>query len=258
MVSDVGGPPLPQPGDRPFRHLPEPTSETTSHRDAEAGHALVTPKRCAHQHGKITMDSEDDKTPLGIKIPDELEGLFGDPPLLEGEDPNRYWGLLAAMIREREPQSFSEWIYLHDTVSKLWEEQRLKRASTGLMRGEMFSALMYFLRKIHTDGRVDTKQDVFLQQLQIDYHLAKSSEVEKLAFKYFSNNPKERQEVVSLLARYGITPAVLQAKAAQQNSDAIQMFEAMGARRGKERRKLRQEDERLQRRRDSDKDLKKS
>jgi hypothetical protein len=204
------------------------------------------------------MDSEDDKTPLGIKIPDELEGLFGDPPLLEGEDPNRYWGLLAAMIREREPQSFSEWIYVHDTVSKLWEEQRLKQASTGLMRGEMFSALIYFLRKIHTDGRVDAKQDVFLQQLQIDYHIAKSNEVEKLAFKYFSNNPKERQEVVSLLARYGITPAVLQAKAAQQNSDAIQMFEAMGARRGKERRKLRQEDERLQRRRDSDKDLKKS
>jgi hypothetical protein len=59
------------------------------------------------------------------------------------------------------------------------------------------------------------------------------------------------------LARYGITPAVLQAKAAQQNSDAIQMFEAMGARRGKERRKLRREDERLQRRRDSEKDSKK-
>ena len=52
-----------------------------------------------------------------------------------------------------------------------------------------------------------------------------------MAFKYFSEKSREKQEVVALLARYGITPAVLQAKAAQQNSDAIQMFEAMTARR---------------------------
>jgi hypothetical protein len=42
-------------------------------------------------------DAKDEKTPLeklGIRIPDELDGLLGDPPLLEGEDPNLYWGLL--------------------------------------------------------------------------------------------------------------------------------------------------------------------
>ena len=101
------------------------------------------------------MDLEDEKTPLeklGIRIPDELDGLFGDPPLLEAEDPNLYWGLLAGMIRDRNPQSFPEWIYVYDMVHKLWEEQRLKRASTGLMRGEMFNALMYFLMKISADG----------------------------------------------------------------------------------------------------------
>jgi hypothetical protein len=164
--------------------------------------------------------------------------------------------LLAALIKEREPQSFSEWIYVHDSVNKLWEEQRLKRASTGLMRGEMFSALIYFLRKIYTDGQEPEQTEPFLRP--IDYQPPILSAVEKLAFKYFSKDSKERQEVISLLARYGITPEVLQAKAAQQNSDAIQMFEAMGARRGKERRKLRREDERLQRRRDAAKDSKKS
>ena len=51
------------------------------------------------------------------------------------------------------------------------------------------------------------------------------------------------------MERYGITPAVLQAKAAQFNSDAIQMFEAMIARRERGRRKLRKEDERRGRRR---------
>ena len=205
------------------------------------------------------MDFEDEKTPIekmGIKIPDRLEGLFDDPPLLEGEDANLYWGLFGAMIKDRNPQGFSEWIYVHDTVNKLWEEGRLKRASTGLMRGEMFSALMYFLRQIHTDGQEpeQTEQTNFLQP--IDYQPPKPSAAEKLAFKYFSKNPDERQEVILLLARYGITPAVLQAKAAQQNSDAIQMFEAMIGRREKGRRKLRREDE-LHQRRGSEKGAKK-
>ena len=78
-----------------------------------------------------------------------------------------------------------------------------------------------------------------------DGGLKKVGESKALAFQYFSEKPKEKSELVALLARYGITPAVLQAKAAQQNSDAIQMFEAMIARREKGRRKLRQEDERL-------------
>ena len=192
----------------------------------------------------LAKDAEDEKTPLeklGIRIPDELEALFGDPPLLEGEDPNLYWGLLAGMIRDRNPQSFPEWIYVYDMVHKLWEEQRLKRASTGLMRGEMFNALMYFLMKITADGG-----------------LPKIGEAKDLAFKYFSQNSREKQEVMALLARYGITPAVLQAKAAQQNSDAIQMFEAMIARRERGRRKLRKEDEGARRRRESAKDSKKS
>jgi hypothetical protein len=209
------------------------------------------------------MDLEDDKTPLeqlGILIPRELEGLFGDPPLLEGEDPDLYWGLLGAMIKDRQPQSFLEWTYVYDMVSKLWEEGRLKRASTGLMRGEMFSALMYFLRQIHTDGQDEEPEQgerYFLPPIHTDHHPAKLGEAEKLAFKYFSEKPKERQKVISLLAKYGITPAVLQAKAAQQNSDAFQMFEAMKARSEKERRKLHREDERLRRRRDSAKDSKK-
>src|SRR5579864_5487041 len=152
------------------------------------------------------MNAEDEKTSLeklGIRIPDEFDGLFGDPPLLEAEDPNLYWGLLAGMIRDRDPQSFDDWIYVYDMVHKLWEEQRLKRASTGLVRGEMFNALMYFLMNIGADGgltRIGGPRD--------------------LAFKYFSEKSREKQEVVALLARYGITPAVLQAKAAQQNSDA--------------------------------------
>jgi hypothetical protein len=100
------------------------------------------------------------------------------------------------------------------------------------MRGEMFSALMYFLQQIHADGK-ESEQTEQTFSLEVDPP-RKLSATQKLAFKYFSKDPKEKQQVTSLLARYGITPAVLQAKAAQQNSDAVQMFEAMGARRGRD------------------------
>jgi hypothetical protein len=189
------------------------------------------------------MDFENEKTPLdmmGITIPNELEGLFAEPPLLEGEDPNLYWGLVSAMVKDRNPQNFLEWTYVLDMVSKLWEEGRLKRLSAGLMQGEVLSALMYFLEKIQIN---DEPYQTFTAEQLSAYRHAKRREIEKLAFKYFSKDPKEKQEVVTLLARYGITPATLQAKAAQENSDAIQMFETMITRRQKSRRKDCQEDE---------------
>jgi hypothetical protein len=177
------------------------------------------------------MDFENEKTPLDmmrITIPNELEGLFREPPLLEGENANLYWGLLAAMIKDCKPQSFSDWIHVHDTVSNLLEEQRYKRVSTDLMRGEKFTALTYFLK-------------------QNDLNPALASE-------YFSEDPEERQEAVLLLTRYGITPALLQAKAAQANGAAIQMLENMTKRREKNRRKDRREDKQ---RRQADKDSQK-
>jgi hypothetical protein len=59
--------------------------------------------------------------------------------------------------------------------------------------------------------------------------------------KYFSKNAKEREEVRARLAQYDITPAELHAKAAQLNSEPIQMFERMITARANGRRMLRKE-----------------
>jgi hypothetical protein len=191
-----------------------------------------------------TLDIDQDLVPeipnqpnSRLKIPDQLAGIFGDPPLLQGEDPKLYQALLDAVIDDRQPKGFEDWIYVYETVTKLWEEQRLRRASAGLLRSGMFRALRYFLIAIHSDGG-----------------LPDFAEARELAFKYFHRDEKERKKVTSLLAQYGITPEALQAKAAQDNSDAVQMFEAMISRREKSRRKLRKEDQGLRRRRGSQKD----
>ncbi len=67
------------------------------------------------------------------------------------------------------------------------------------------------------------------------------------AASYFSDKLKVRNEIRSLLAQYGITLAELHAKAAQQNGEALQMFERMIAARERGRRKQRKEDERRRR-----------
>jgi hypothetical protein len=79
------------------------------------------------------------------KIPAQLRGLFCEPPLLEGEDPDRYWGLLAAVIDERKPVTASDWIAVNDLVTKLWEERLLRNASNALVRGGMLERLVGFV-----------------------------------------------------------------------------------------------------------------
>ena len=50
------------------------------------------------------------------RIPAQLKSLFC-------EDPDLYWGLLAAAIDEREPVTASDLIAVSDLVTKLWEER---------------------------------------------------------------------------------------------------------------------------------------
>lgn len=59
--------------------------------------------------------------------------------------------------------------------------------------------------------------------------------------KYFSASKKESDEIRSQLAKYGITEAELLARSAQNNSDAILMFEGLVSSRERSRRKLQSE-----------------
>jgi hypothetical protein len=191
---------------------------------------------------EITMEKDELDKPEFNKvldgIPDDLKGLFGEPLFLEGEDPELYRSLLAAMIEERQPQLATDWIAVHDEVNLLWEEKRFGRVSAGSIRGELLNALKYYLPLV-------------------DEELLPMPS-KKTALKYFSKNPKERQEVRTHLAQYGITPTELYAKAAQLNSEPLQMFERMIAARAERRRMLRKEAKRNSKRRNNNDGVSKS
>jgi hypothetical protein len=136
-----------------------------------------------------------------IKIPDEVKGLVGEPPLVAGENEEAYNRLLDAVVKERNPQSVMDRIDVYDFVNKLWEEQRLSRAIAGLISGGLPKALKYFLEQ--------TNQDPSNGQ------------------KYFSEDPIERQLFIQSLAPYGITPGTLQAKAADYHNVTLKTLERM-------------------------------
>ena len=160
-----------------------------------------------------------------IKIPDELKGLLGEPPLVAGEDEKAYKKLLEAVANVRKPQNIMEWIDVHDFVTKFWEEARLSRASAGLISGGLLKALKYFLEQ--------TKQDPSDAQ------------------KYFSENPIEREQVILALAKYGITPGTVQAKAADYHNVTLKTLERMREVRENGRRKLCEEERRRQRKKEA-------
>ena len=162
-----------------------------------------------------------------IEIPKQLESLLGQPPLLEGEDREAYLALRSALIEDRQPKTVMDWIHVHDFVTQLWEEQRYRRASAALIRGGTRAALEYFLQEIASSGG-----------------FTNDFSVKRKADQYFSGNPKERKEVISLLAQYGITHSELLAKAAQLESNGVLTFERPVASRVNGRRMLRKEAER--------------
>jgi hypothetical protein len=168
-----------------------------------------------------------------IEIPKQLESLLGQPPLLEGEDREAYLALRSALIEDRRPKTVMDWIHVHDLVTQLWEEQRYRRASTALIRGGMLAALEYYLGEINS---------CFLDDWSVT----------EMARQYFRAIPKERKEVVSLLAQYGITPSELLAKAAQLESNGVLTFERLVSSRVNGRRMLRKEAERDAGRQDHD------
>ena len=170
-----------------------------------------------------------------IEIPKELESLLGPPPLLEGEDREAYLALRSLVIEEARPKTVTDWVDVHDFVTQLWEEQRFRRASAALIRGGTRAALEYYLQEIASSGG-----------------FTNDFSVKRKADQYFSGNLKERKEVISLLAQYGITPSELLAKAAQLESHGVLTFERLVSSRVNGRRMLRKEAERDAGRQDHD------
>jgi hypothetical protein len=153
----------------------------------------------------------------------QLEPLFGEPPLLKGEDKARYMKLRAAVEAELQPKTFLERMNVHDQTNKLWEEQRLRRYAAALRDGAFMEALQSLLEPI-CEGTIEIAATVALD--------------------YYSTDPKEKKSIMAQLAQYGITIEMIEAKAMQITCSGLLMFDRMIGNREASRRLLRKELER--------------
>jgi hypothetical protein len=180
----------------------------------------------------MSDDQPEDKTN------DPLMDLFGEPALLEGEDKERYQRLSAAMVRDLKPKNVLDWVNVKDQTDKIWREQRYNRATTALIKGSVFQALEFYFDQIFRKKMFEVSKET----------------ASAFAREYFSNNPKERKEIVSRLAEHGITIEDLHAKAMQIESGGIQMLYRMVAASENGRRMLRKEAAQNARRQDRNPD----
>ena len=162
---------------------------------------------------------------------DLIEMYLGRPALLEGEDEAHYLRLQTAVFEDMNPNSIFDYIIVRDIVDKLWEERRCKRAAMALISGGTAEALRYYLSEIYSGVEADDFWD-----------------------KYCNGDAKGRKEAMSVLAQHGITPAQIQAKAAQLESTGLLLFDRMIASRENGRRLLRKDAEHYSRDEDDDSD----
>src|SRR5262249_55179818 len=180
------------------------------------------------------------------KIPAAMRGLFGEPSLLEADDPNLYWNLLAAVIDERKPETASDWIALNDLVTKLWEERLLRQVSNALVRGDMIERLGDYLAEEEHQPPPQYLPGPGLEHEVTFFQRERAKSAKRWREEYYKKDPGDRP-IASLLTRFGLTEAELFARAFRTNIGLLDIFERMIGSRERGRRRLRKEDERRRR-----------
>jgi hypothetical protein len=79
-----------------------------------------------------------------------LDGLFGPPPLIKGEDKARYWRLHAAITDQMKPKTVYDKIRVRETTDKLWQQQRCKQSAASIIESAHIQALAILLRPFNS------------------------------------------------------------------------------------------------------------
>ena len=155
--------------------------------------------------------------------------LFGEPPLLKGEDKERYLRLLAAIEHQVDPKTIFDKMRVRDLTDKYWEQQRCKQSCTSLVEGAYIEALASLLRPF-IEPTLSIGEDV----------------ATRMARSYYSGEakPDEMEEMELRLAQYGITAEQIRAKAMQLCGAGVVMFNRMEANCASSLRSLQKENDR--------------
>jgi hypothetical protein len=156
--------------------------------------------------------------------------LFGEPPLLKGEDLARYNRLLYAVYHEIQPQNFFDKVRVRELTDIYWEQQRCKRSCASLVESSYIEALANLLRPF------------------IPPTLFGEDAASEMAREYYSGDlkPQKIEKIELRLTQYAITQEQIRAKAMHHCGAGVVMFNRMETNCASSLRMLRKENDRRQ------------
>lgn len=142
----------------------------------------------------------------------QMDDLFGEPPLMKGEDKARYFRLLAAVEHAIKLETVFDKIRAREIADKLWLQQRCKQSAASLVDGAHIEALEDLLRPFNPPA-ISFGDDA----------------ASAMARDYYSGEAKAKkmEEIETRLAQYGITAEQIRAKAMQLCGGGVLMFNRM-------------------------------
>jgi len=81
----------------------------------------------------MNMDERTDTRDELTAEQQRLSELCGSPPLVDGEDAERYQRLLAGIVKAVQPVDVPEWLWVRDIVDLQWEILRYRSAKAHLI-----------------------------------------------------------------------------------------------------------------------------
>ena len=156
-----------------------------------------------------------------------LSAIFGKPALPAGENHDAYQLLLWKVEEWLQPENILDALRVREFTDAIWESQRLKRMSDGLIG----------------TGHRETLELVLMGNFSCGDRDAIS-----IAHGYYGDDPQRRQAAAERLKAYGITDNQIHAKALGKAIKELDLFDRLITNRGITRRALLKEHERQQKR----------
>jgi hypothetical protein len=142
-------------------------------------------------------------------VPTDVRALFGDPPLLRGEEASLYNNLMDQFSRLVEPRDMIEWWWVKDMTDHTWEIRRLRRFKVlfvELRRDKVMEHRQADQNRCHPkyvpapvpDGKKDTGE--MLMQENPKYKLVPVPDSEKDSAQMFRDVVDDYKSVDKLIA----------------------------------------------------------
>jgi hypothetical protein len=149
---------------------------------------------------------------------DQIKPLIGPPPLVMGESEQEYWLFCSEFIKAWKVKTIPDAIEVYELAQKYWEQNRLRKCSSALVKSARPKALGVILARV--PGLSDT---------------------EALAQAYFDTSSKDHEKARGILTKCGITEHQIVAEAMEKRSEGLLLFDRMESYRASASRSLRKD-----------------